>query len=158
MVSELKHWQESERQQLVKQREPDRPIDTGNEQSRHNSMSGTSKTSLTSVKRTGNRPIPWQQPGFLGSFFYQSHEISEHLDAPDELDEAQGQRPPVSRVYIHTFILIFMSCSPPFASTVTSVADAKGLGFPCSPSAQRLDNSAQGLDHSSLRRRDISTY
>jgi hypothetical protein len=149
IVSELKKWQDSERRQIVAQEEPDALVATEDEQIKQDSISGASRTSSTSVQRSGNWSIPWQRPGFLGSFFYQSHEIAEHVSASDALDKTQGRKLLVSTAYNYATILISLFYSLSNATAVTTVADAKGLGHPCSPSAQRLDNSAQGLGHSS---------
>ncbi|KAI6754101.1 hypothetical protein HG530_013277 [Fusarium avenaceum] len=73
MVSELKSWHESERRKIVEQK-PDALITTENKYIKQDLISDTSQTSSISVKRPGNKSIPWHRPGFLGSFFYQSHE------------------------------------------------------------------------------------
>ncbi|KAH6953349.1 hypothetical protein DER45DRAFT_575732 [Fusarium avenaceum] len=88
MVSELKSWHESEKQKIVEQK-PDALITAENKDIKQDSISDTSQTSSISVKRPGNKSIPWHRPGFLGSFFYHSHEVTEHLYAPDELDKTQ---------------------------------------------------------------------
>ncbi|KAG5657031.1 hypothetical protein KAF25_011200 [Fusarium avenaceum] len=88
MVSELKSWHESERRKIVEQK-PDALITTENKHIKQDLISDTSQTSSVSVKRPGNKSIPWHRPGFLGSFFYQSHEVTEHLYAPDDLDKTQ---------------------------------------------------------------------
>lgn len=97
MVSELKSWHESERRKIVEQK-PDTLITTENKHIKQDLISDTSQTSSISVKRSGNRSIPWHRPGFLGSFVYRSHEVTEDLCAPDELGKAQGQQPSLQNV------------------------------------------------------------